>query len=72
MYRDVSHPYSLAEAQSGFSPLAAIGFVHLRHEQCIKSKQAVGIGSCDISVGWKSSSPCCHPRPTGEDYTGVA
>ena len=57
--------------QSGFSALAAIGFVHLLHEQCIKPKQAVGSGSSDMSVGCKPSLPCCHPRPTGEGYIGV-
>ena len=31
----------------------------------------VGIGSSDMSQGCKPSSPCCHPRPTGEGYTGV-
>ena len=58
MYRDVSHPYSLVQ----FSALAATGFVDLRHEQCIKY---------DMSAGCKHSSPCCHPSPTGEAYTGV-
>ena len=37
--------------QSGFSALAAIGFVHLLHKQCIKPKQAVGIDSSDMNVG---------------------
>ena len=57
--------------QLGCLGLAAIGFVRLRHEQCIKSKQAVGIGSSDMTMDCKPSSPCYHPRPTSESYTGV-
>ena len=41
-----------------------IGFVHLRHEQCIKSTQAVRIGSGDMNVDCKHSLPCYLPRPT--------
>ena len=43
-------------------------FVHLQHEKCIKSKQVVGIGSSNKSVGCEPSSPCCHLRPTTEVY----
>ena len=49
--------------QSGFSALTVIGFVYLRYEQCIKSKQAVGIGSFSMSVYCKPwHIPCQHVK----------
>ena len=70
MLCDVSHPHSLVQRSWTFQHLKQLVLCILQHKQYIKSKQAIGIGSSDMSVSCKPSSPCSHSRPTGEDNTG--